>query len=120
MPAKLRGAQTHQLIKRSEWFQGFGAAQGFRTVLPYQLRDYPQSARAVKFFFGTYVVTDADPSNLSVPPTISGSQARLACLGTDFDVDMETRKLIWLPTARWPLLATYFVVIDYYTEGYTA
>ncbi len=115
----ISGRALHFYVRRSEWTQGVSAPLGFATLIPYTLQDTPQSAKAVKLLFGTYAVVNASP-NLGVPPTISGAQGRLACLGVDFSVNLQTRQITWLPTARWPLVPDNFVVFDYYSYGWTA
>jgi len=101
-PRLIRGAQLHRGVKRTEWFQGANAPMGVDTAL-FRLADRPQSRAALRLFVG-------------VLGTASG---RLMVLGLDFDVDLLSRVVTWLATARWPLIPTNVVTLDYYAQGYT-
>jgi hypothetical protein len=100
----LLGKQLHQQFKRSEWVQGVECPRGSSVVLPITLADKPQSRQAVRVFLGT----------------VGGGRGRLVVLGLDFDVDLDSRSVTWLATARWALLVSNELTIDYYTKGITA
>lgn len=102
--ARPRGAQLHQAIKRSEWLQGFTAYTGVDTLLPIILMDRPQSRQAVRCFLGT----------------VAGGQGKLVVLGIDFDVNIISRTVTWLATARWPLGPANVLNFDYWSQGITS
>jgi hypothetical protein len=90
----------HLGFKRSITLTNVSTIPNVVTQLPVLLGDKPASRQAVRVFFG--------------PP---GGPHKLACLGVDYDVDVQDRYVNWLSTARWKLTLSE-VVIDYYTQGF--
>ena len=114
MVDRLRGAELHRTIKQTAWVQGVQAPLGVATVIPvsaftgapmdFFLRtmDRARSREAVRCFLGT----------------VGDGRGRLVVLGVDFDININERSITWLATARWPLIVTNVLVLDFWTQGY--
>jgi hypothetical protein len=81
--------------------QGYVAPLGVATLLPFTLSRKPVSRASVKCLVGLIV----------------SGQGTLARLGVDFDVDINTRRVTWLATARFALDTTMFTSFFYLADG---
>lgn len=99
---RLRGAQfDHQAsgsIRQVEQHQPGPAPLAVETVFDFTLEHRPVSREAVSVFAGEAPL----------------GAAQVQRLGVDFDVDIETRKVRWLATARKALGTTAVIIVRYW------
>ena len=98
----LRGAQfDHQAtgsFRVVEQYQPGQAPLATTTVLPFTLDHRPTKREAVAVYAGEAPL----------------GAAQLQRLGVDYDVNIETRKVTWLATARKPLGTTAVIIVRYW------
>lgn len=99
---RLRGAQfDHEApgsLRQVEQHQGVVAPLAVETVLPFKLAHRPRSKASVALFAGE----------------LPDGAAELQRQGVDWDVDIETREIRWLATARKALSTTSVVIVRYW------
>ena len=83
-------------------FQGYVAPLGVATVLPFTLSKTPVSKASVRMLVG---------------PITSG-RGSLARQGVDYDINLSTRRVTWMASARFALDATQFTSFLYFATGY--
>lgn len=98
----LRGAQTEHdgfaSMRVVDQFQGVPAPLGVDTLLPIRLSHRPRAAEGVVLFAGE-------------APAGAGELQRQ---GVDYSVDIETRQITWLATARKPLSSIAVLIVRYW------
>lgn len=99
----IRGAQLDPSRFRAiEHFQGYFASLGVNTVLPFVLKDAPKAASMMRVFVGT----------------INGGDGYLQRRGVDWDINLATKQITWLSTARIALDNTKFISVVYMPYGH--
>lgn len=97
----IRGVQLDpRTLKVVEHFVGYFASMGVNTVLPFTIRGTPIKKAAVTIVVG-----------------VTGQGGYMQTQGIEWDIDLTTRQITWLSTARQALDDTKWLSVTYWPYG---